>query len=663
MKKMYLFISMLLMSIISYAYDFEVDGIKYNIISRENLTVSVAQDDNTCLGDIVIPSTVTYGSYTFNVIEIADYFLFNNSNVSSITIEEGVRKIGNCAIFNQSYRPIDYISYPNSIDTIVFQGVGGGYNPRKIYIKNIKHWCEDVVLTSSYSHPLGRGRLDSSGDNYGFLYIDGILNKNLLIPNNVDHINDGIFNESNIDTLTISSSVKKIGYLAFGESTVKCVKFNIGLDSIASRAFYNTRLNDIILPEGLKYIGEYAFYGCKNALYIQINNEITEINQSAFRGCFSAQKLVLGSGISKIQSNAFADCGQLQQVVSKSLTPPDIETNVFSAGAYLFATLYVPRGTKSLYEAATGWKEFSSIVETEDYDIILNYSCANITVTNGGTIVFNGVSIANTNISINIKENEDVDLQVIPNYSYRLASLTVNGIDVTDNVADGVYTIKNVSSNVDIYASFERHFDVGNLTKVIDFIMNSTASAEDIALYDLNNNKKLDIGDIILIVKFILNNSNNAPNFVSRRVGEVTDLSQYTAAQFEVKTVGNVNIEDIRLVKNMEQTHQLMYQQKDANTYTVVVYSMSNKLMQSENGKIIEIGNNSEILIIENVTVATPTGETAYYHTLSATTDIEQTERENGTAVIYDLKGNRLNDSKSLEKGIFIINGKKIVVR
>lgn len=390
MKRFLLVICCMVLTLISYAYDFEVDGVKYNILSREKLTVSVARDNNTCSGDIVIPSTVTYGAYTFNVTEISDYFLFNNYNVSSITIQEGVKKIGNCAIFNQSYREIDYISYPNSLDTLVGQAVGGCYNPRKIYIKDIKHWCEDVVLTSPYySHPLGRGYLDTYGDNYGFLYIDGILNRNLLIPNSVDHINDGIFNESNIDTLTISSSVKKIGYLAFGESTVKCVKFSIGLDSIDSRAFYNTRLNDIILPDGLKFIGESAFRDCKNTQYIQINNEISEIEQSAFQGCSSAQKLVLGNGIKKIKSNAFADCGQFQSVVSKSLTPPDIEANTFSSGTYLFATLYVPKGTKPLYEAATGWKEFSNIRDADMYYltyVVDNEVYKSYEIEEGGTI-------------------------------------------------------------------------------------------------------------------------------------------------------------------------------------------------------------------------------------------------------------------------------------
>ena len=455
MKRLLLIAWCMVLALTSYAYDFEVDGIKYNILSRENLTVSVAADNNTCSGDIVIPSTVTYGAYTFNVVEISDYFLFNNPNVLSITIQEGVKKIGNCAIFNQSYREIDYISYPNSLDTLVGQAVGGCYNPRKIYIKDIKHWCEDVVLTSPYySHPLGRGRLDSSGDYYGYLYVDGTLNRNLLIPNNVDHINDGIFHESNIDTLTISSSVKTIGYWAFSESTVKCVNFSIGLDSIASYAFYNTRINDIILPDGLRFVGEYAFYGCKEARNIWINNEILEIEQNAFRGCSSAQKLVLGSGITKIKSDAFADCGQLQQVVSKSLTPPDIEANGFSAGTYLFATLYVPMGTKSIYEAATGWKDFGSINETDDLDDLNTYYTFNVNTTVGGKVSVLDKTLSNTSMSVPVKEGNDITLTFIPDNGYELKSVVINGEEIVGSIEDNSYTISAISQNTSIVVTF-----------------------------------------------------------------------------------------------------------------------------------------------------------------------------------------------------------------
>ena len=451
-----------------------------------------------------------------------------------------------------------------------------------------------------------------------------------------------------------------------GSTTIDGKVYNVR--KIEDSAFKQVYMTSLIIEPGLEEIGDYCFWNCNGLKEVIIPEGVRIIGESAFSYCYSLKEVSLPSTLTSIGSSAFYGNSRLSVVVSNMSEPVTISPDVFTdytwqgdetIESFTNATLYVPIGMKPVYQLAEVWKQFKEILEIDDD----NFISANITVLGGGTIVCNGVSIANTNISINIKENDDISLQVIPDNSYRLASLMVNGNDVTDDVTDGVYTIKNVTSDVEIYASFERYFDVGNLTKAVNFIMNGNASASDVVFYDLNHNEKLDIGDVILIVKSILNNSKNAASFVSRRAGEVSDLSQYTAAQFELRTAGNINVEDIRLVKSMKQTHQLMCQQKDANTYAVVVYSMSNQLMQPENGKIIEIGNNSDILSIENVTVATPTGETAYYHTISVTTGIEQTERENGTAVIYDLKGNRLNESKALENGIYIINGKKVLVR
>ena len=69
MKK---FISLLVLLITSsylYAYDFEVDGIFYNITSIENKTVEVtySTDLNYQQNRVVIPSEVTWGNYNFTV--------------------------------------------------------------------------------------------------------------------------------------------------------------------------------------------------------------------------------------------------------------------------------------------------------------------------------------------------------------------------------------------------------------------------------------------------------------------------------------------------------------------------------------------------------------------------------------------------------------------
>lgn len=47
----------------------------------------------------------------------------------------------------------------------------------------------------------------------------------------------------------------------------------------------------------------------------------------------------------------------------KALAPPTIEHDTFSDYAYSSATLYVPKGSKKVYQNANVWKEFHNIIE------------------------------------------------------------------------------------------------------------------------------------------------------------------------------------------------------------------------------------------------------------------------------------------------------------
>jgi hypothetical protein len=116
----------------------------------------------------------------------------------------------------------------------------------------------------------------------------------------------------------------------------------------------------------------------------------------------------------------------------------------------------------------------------------------------------------------------------------------------------------------------------------------------------------------------------------------------------------------------MVQTHQLMYQQKDANTYTVVVYSLSNQLMKPENGSIVDVdtdnGSNSGLSIM-NMVVSDVYGGIQPYDGTAITTNIRHIENNGSSSIVYDLKGNRYDGTVRNKKGIYIINGKKVVVK
>lgn len=70
--KRHLFITMMMVmlaSIAMHAYDFEVDGMYYNINGDEAIVTS---GDNKYTGDVIIPETVTNEGTTYTVTAISD---------------------------------------------------------------------------------------------------------------------------------------------------------------------------------------------------------------------------------------------------------------------------------------------------------------------------------------------------------------------------------------------------------------------------------------------------------------------------------------------------------------------------------------------------------------------------------------------------------------
>ena len=96
--KFALFLAILSSFTTASAYDFQSDGIYYNITSTN--TVEVTYKDNNYAsynGDVIIPSTVTRNAKTYTVLAIGDK-AFYNSSVSNVTIPETITSIGDSAL-------------------------------------------------------------------------------------------------------------------------------------------------------------------------------------------------------------------------------------------------------------------------------------------------------------------------------------------------------------------------------------------------------------------------------------------------------------------------------------------------------------------------------------------------------------------------------------
>ena len=110
-------VATLLFSSTASAYDFEVDGFYYNIISLSDLTVEVTAGDNKYSGEMIIPSTVTYKSKTLTVTSIGYYAFDGCSGLTSVAIPNSVTSIGNYAFDGCS--GLTSITIPNSVISII----------------------------------------------------------------------------------------------------------------------------------------------------------------------------------------------------------------------------------------------------------------------------------------------------------------------------------------------------------------------------------------------------------------------------------------------------------------------------------------------------------------------------------------------------------------
>ena len=157
-------------------------------------------------------------------------------------------------------------------------------------------------------------------------------------------------------------------------SKLKHIKLPDNIDVLPSRFFQGcVSLTSIELPESLRAINRYAFADCKGLTEIVIPKNVFKIDGSVFSGCDNLSKVVFNSsniqfGYVEIYSGemyyAFDNCNNIQTVV---LTDPNpySSTRAFSQMTYLFATLFVPKGTADIYKATDGWNYFVNI---EEYD-------------------------------------------------------------------------------------------------------------------------------------------------------------------------------------------------------------------------------------------------------------------------------------------------------
>ena len=373
MKKGFVFVFAIMIGLSTYAYDFAIDGIFYNITSLKELTVEVTNNGDTQLyrgysGNIVVPSFVKYNDYEFKVTSIGDWAFYICPELISVQLPSSIKSIGT---FGFGHTGISEIIIPDSVETMGNDVLHGCKKLTKVVLgKSLKEvprflcWeCDNLeeIKIPSNINTIRRAAFSGCKSLYRIIlpeYLTEIepfvFDRCASLRQIITEMKNPFELSENFSGLTYleGSLIVPLGckdayakckgwddfinvqeYIVFSDLLVKekCLS-NWDLDkneyftdkeasSVYSLGNVFSELNSIGNFEELKYfislkeIGDYAFYKCDNLISIILPDSVSSIGNSAFEGCKKLDNISFPESVTTIGSHAFSGCESLAGVL------------------------------------------------------------------------------------------------------------------------------------------------------------------------------------------------------------------------------------------------------------------------------------------------------------------------------------------------------------
>ena len=541
----------------------------------------------------------------------------NNTDITSVVIGEGVTSIGNKAFLSCSN--LATVSIPSSVTTIGDHAFHSCSNLETISVAagNTHFATEDGILydnskTTAILCPAKKGGA-------------------IALPTTVTTLPTSLFNgNTNITSLDLSA----------------CTNLTTVSGSLCSGC---TALASVTLPTSVTTIDQMAFEGCNNLTTINLSqcSSLNEIRTQAFNGCSLLEgKHTLPNTITNIGSYAFNNCAALQELGIQSAA--NFAADGFGSTAFDGCTLLklnisdTDLAEEMLGNSSHNWHRYAYMLKTMPFTVsgvtlspVLNNISVTLDMTSNTEVeVAKNIAVSNVNLTCTLTEGKPCTVMFpFASTPYFIGGGTFyefTGVEYNGTAGKWIATMTAKDTN-DNLAANTPYLLVPTSTA---FKSNISTSSSTVTLNTTTNSKQTDdVNDwtfkgVYAEKTWAAGDCGRDYGFAATSGKAVDGVTDVAAGDF-VKVAAGAHIKPMRAYL----------------TYTGTGNPTANAPRRA----------GSELPQSISVVLVNTDGSTTEIGTLTPT-------YSDSEGVWYSLDGVRLN-SKPTTKGLYINNGKKVVIK